>query len=155
MKKKLLLAALVVGLILAGGMALAQQQGYTRTSGSAAQGWICPWSGNGAGMYQGQGPNWQGHAPARMQGRGPRGHMHDRNINRSQYTPYTEQQAGSMSKEAASQLAESYVAGNPNLEIQEISEQDNAYVATVVTKDGSLVERLQIDKDSGWMSRHY
>ena len=46
-------------------------------------------------------------------------------------------------------------SGNPNLKIGEVLEEDNAYVASIVTKDGSLVEKLIIDKSSGWMRRAF
>jgi hypothetical protein len=95
-------------------------------------------------MHQG----WQGRGPGQQ-------HMRGGNWGRGQQGPYTEQQMGPLSQEAARQLAENYVAANPNLQIGELSEQDEAYVATVVTKDGSLVEKLLIDKSSGWMKKEY
>ncbi|MFP4213228.1 MAG: hypothetical protein ACLFRL_03875 [Desulfohalobiaceae bacterium] len=158
MKRKLFLAALVVGLILAGGMALAQEQGYTRAPAGAGQGSVCPWNGQGPGkLQQGQGSNW--HGPGKFQGRpgkGPGQHMRGSRFNQGQLGPYAaQQQTGNLEQEQAKQLADNYLAGNPNLKIEDISEQDNSYVATVVTQDGSLVERLLIDKNTGRMSKSY
>ncbi|MBS3780217.1 MAG: hypothetical protein KGY41_07460 [Desulfovermiculus sp.] len=60
-----------------------------------------------------------------------------------------------MNAEQARQLAENYVAGNPNVKVGQIEEQQGTYTATIVTQDGSLVEKLLIDKESGWMKREY
>ncbi|MCF8030203.1 MAG: hypothetical protein K9K39_04860 [Desulfohalobiaceae bacterium] len=60
-----------------------------------------------------------------------------------------------LQKNAARNLAENYVAGNPNLNIGNVKEKDDVFVATVVTQDGSLVEKLLIDKKTGWMKKEY
>ena len=81
--------------------------------------------------------------------------MHD-GWGRGQSGPYGgQEQMEPLSKNSARDLAENYVAGNPNLKIGEVIEEDNAYVASIVTKDGSLVEKLIIDKRSGWMRRAF
>lgn len=42
--------------------------------------------------------------------------------------------------------------GNPNLEIGKIEEKDkDTIVAEIVTKNGSLVQRLEINRHTGWM----
>lgn len=41
------------------------------------------------------------------------------------------------------------------MKIGELQEKQDVYVASVVTQDGSLVEKVQIDKESGWMRRKY
>jgi len=53
-----------------------------------------------------------------------------------------------MNAEQARQLAENYVAGNPNLKVGQITEKGDhgAFAATIVTQDGSLVEKLLINK---------
>ena len=48
-----------------------------------------------------------------------------------------------------------YVAGNPNLKIGDVREKDEVFEARVETQDGSLVEKLLIDKQTGWMKRAY
>jgi len=60
-----------------------------------------------------------------------------------------------LSQSKAKQLAEDYVAGNPNLKIGDVSEKDEVFEARIETKDGSLVEKLLIDKQTGWMKRAY
>lgn len=198
MKMHLILSAVILSVILAGGIALAQQQGY----GPQGQGWFCPWCGGqgqtqgygmGPGMmyrgqdqapgWYGQGmgpgmmyrspetvPGWQdqrmgpGHmrgwqGSGHMQGRSGRGHgpgMMGDQWGRGQYGPYNvPQQMEPLSRTAARELAQNYVAGNPNLKLGEIVEQEDAYVASIVTQDDSLVEKLLIDKNSGWMKKEY
>ena len=41
---------------------------------------------------------------------------------------------------------------NPNLKVGKVEEKDlDAIVAEVVTQDGSLVQRLEVDRHTGWM----
>lgn len=60
-----------------------------------------------------------------------------------------------MSLEQARSMAENYVARNPNLKIGSVEEKDGAYNAEIVTKDGSLVDRMVIDKSTGRMRSVY
>ena len=58
-----------------------------------------------------------------------------------------------LTKESATQMLQNYVArtGNPNLRHGEITETDTTFEGNVVTKDGSLVEKLLVDKSTGWV----
>jgi hypothetical protein len=58
-----------------------------------------------------------------------------------------------LDQKTAQELAQNYVAGNPNLKIGQVTEKEGVYEAPVVTQDGSLVETLLIDKQTGWMKR--
>lgn len=133
----------------------------------------------GQGMrhgWQGQGMNqgWQGQGmgPGRMRGYQGQGMRHGgRGMGRGmmcdqwgrgqsgpsgQYGPSNvPQQMEPLTQSKARNLAEDYVAGNPNLTIGGVAEQDDVYEARVETKDGSLVERLLIDKETGWMKKAY
>ena len=40
---------------------------------------------------------------------------------------------------------------NPNLKLGKITEQGDAFEAEIVTKDGSLVDKLLVEKSTGWM----
>ena len=139
--------------------------------------------GMGPGMmrgYRGQGMHgWQGRqmGPGMMhgwqdQGRGPgmmpgyrgQGRMHGgqgpgwrgEQWGRGQYGPYGgEQEMAPLTKSKARNLAEDYVAGNPNLKIGAVNEKDGVFEARIETKDGSLVEKLLIDKETGWMKKAY
>ena len=84
-------------------------------------GWYCPWMGGGGMMEQG-------------------GMM-------------TQQRAGQpVNNQQAKRLLEDYLRNrnNPNLKLGEFTEKGNVYEATIVTKEGSLVERIQVDKTTGW-----
>ena len=119
--------------------------------------------GMGPGMMQGyqgrgMGPGMMG--PGMMHGRQGRGMgpgMRQERWGRGQYGPdrQPQQQMGPLQKNAARNLAENYVAGNPNLNIGDIKEKNDVFVATVMTQDGSLVEKLLIDKETGWMKKEY
>ncbi len=41
--------------------------------------------------------------------------------------------------------------GNPNLMLGEISEQDGHFVAEITTKDGSLADKIQVHKMTGFI----
>jgi hypothetical protein len=130
MKKAMFIgSALMLALIMGMPSLYAQQQG-TPPQGS---GWYCPWMAQGGGMHRGRG---MGRC---MMGRGG---MMAPNLNQGQ--PLT--------KEQAKQLLENYVAysNNPNLKLGAISDKGDVFEATVVTKDGSLVETIQVDKKTGW-----
>lgn len=115
--------------------------------------------GMGPGMMQGR--QQRGMGQGMMQGRQGRGMgqgMTQERWGRGQYGPNSQpqqQQMRSLQEDSARNLAENYVAGNPNLNIGDITEKEDAFVATVVTKDGSLVEKLLIDKETGWMKKDY
>ncbi len=44
-----------------------------------------------------------------------------------------------------------YIQGNPYLKVGKIADKGDLYEATIVTqKEGALVERVQVDKKTGW-----
>ncbi len=49
-------------------------------------------------------------------------------------------------------MLENYVnyRKNPNLKVGEVSDKGDVFEATVVTKDGALVEKIQVNKKTGW-----
>jgi hypothetical protein len=136
------------------GLVLAQQQGAASGTGFGpqGQGWFCPWSGQN--MRQGM-MQQRGMGPGRMhggQGMGPC--VTNNHWGRGQYGPNTgTQQMQPLDQKTAQELAQNYVAGNPNLKIGQVTEKEGVYEAPVVTQDGSLVETLLIDKQTGWMKR--
>ncbi|MCF8106682.1 MAG: hypothetical protein K9K64_14465, partial [Desulfohalobiaceae bacterium] len=132
-------------------------QGYRRGQGMmGGQGY-----GMGPGMMQdrrgrgyGMGPGMRGDRGGRGYGRGQG--MRGGQWGRGQSGPYGgQQQMDPLNKNQARDLVENYVAGNPNLQVGEVRDQEDAYLATIVTRDGSLVEKILIDKDSGWMKQIY
>jgi hypothetical protein len=44
---------------------------------------------------------------------------------------------------------------NPNLKVGEIKEKGSSFEAEILTKDGSLVDKIAIDKNTGWMRSAY
>lgn len=118
---------------------------------SQDQGWFCPWAGQdgmGPGMMWNRGdwsggPGW---GQGGMMGSGP-GYGH-RSYNRSGQ-PITMDQA--------KVLVEHYLTtmGNPNLKSGKITDNDKYFEAEIVTKDGSLVDKLMVNKQTGWMKSVY
>jgi hypothetical protein len=58
-----------------------------------------------------------------------------------------------LNKEGARAVVENYLQStrNPNLKLGKITEQGVAFGAEIVTKDGSLVDKLLVDKSTGWI----
>jgi hypothetical protein len=58
-----------------------------------------------------------------------------------------------LKEEGVRTVVENYLQStrNPNLRLGKITEQDDAFEAEIVTKDGSLVDKLLVDKSTGWM----
>lgn len=114
----------------------AQQQGVwqcPRMRGGGQGGWYCPWYGTntGHGMMQGRGAPQQ-YAPGQTPGK-----------------PLTQDQA--------KLLLENYLknVNNPNLKLGSIISKDGVFEAQIVTKDGSLVDKLEVSKDTGWFRSAY
>ena len=58
-----------------------------------------------------------------------------------------------LKEDGARSTVENYLQStrNPNLKLGKITEQGDAFEAEIVTKDGSLVDKLLIEKSTGWM----
>ncbi len=48
-----------------------------------------------------------------------------------------------------------YRMGNPNLKQGKVRETDHEFEVEIVTKDNSLVQKILIDKETGWMRSSY
>ncbi len=96
----------------------------------------CPWMGGGPGMQRGQG-GW--------------------------YCPWMGQQTGPpvakpgqpLSADQAKAMVQQHIGGNPNLKVGKVTEKNGAYEVDVVTKDGSLVDKIQVNKQTGWFRSSY
>ena len=44
---------------------------------------------------------------------------------------------------------------NPNLKLGKIKDVGNAFEAELLTKDNSIVDKIHIDKKTGWMKSAY
>jgi hypothetical protein len=73
------------------------------------------------------------------------------------YGPQNEQPQKPLDKEQAKQQVENYLKStrNPNLKLGKIEEKGNDYVVDIETKGGSLVDKLLVSKDTGWMRSAY
>ncbi len=125
--------------------------------------WVCPYCGNemgrgrgrgygmgpGMGMHRGRGRGMMMH---RGQGR-EQGMMRQRGRGRNYY----DQQQSPLEKEEARNILRSYLENsrNPNLKVGNLEDQGDAFQADIVTKDGSLVDQLLINKNTGWMRSVY
>ncbi|MFW6372515.1 MAG: hypothetical protein ACOC3W_02350 [Thermodesulfobacteriota bacterium] len=115
--------------------------------------------GMGRGMGRGMGMMNRGQGRGMMmqrgQGRG-QGMMRQRGRGRN-YGSYYDQQQLPLEKEEARGIVENYLESsrNPNLRVGDVEDQGDTFQADIVTKDGSLVDQLLINKDTGWMRSVY
>jgi hypothetical protein len=125
-------------------------------------GWFCPWCGAGGDermapitRYRRGGGYMMGRQQCPRQGGRyyGRGMMHDDWARGgSRMTPHRE---APLEKDEVRVLIRNYASANPNLKVGDIEEQEEVFVGEVVTQDGSLVEKLVVDKQTGWMRRKY
>jgi hypothetical protein len=159
MKKTLIVLAIV--LILGVVIAYAQQPGTTE----GPYGGYCPYCGRwmGPGMMggyggYGMGPGMMGGyggygmGPGMMWGGGPGYGPHYP----QQYQQYPQLQKP-LDEKDAKEIAENYLRNmrNPNLKLGKMKDAGSAFEAEIVTKDNSLVDKLLIDKVTGWMRSAY
>jgi hypothetical protein len=73
------------------------------------------------------------------------------------YGPQYQQPSKPLSKDQAKQEVENYIKStrNPNLSIGKIEEKGSDYEADIQTKDGSLVDKILVNKDTGSMRSAY
>ena len=124
-----------------------KQQAQTQASQSQA-GWFCPYCGRMCGMRGG------------MMIHG--GMMHGKMMHQGGMMNHGRQYMGAqqgkpMNIDQAKGLVEHYLQmrGNPNLKLGKISDNKDYFVAEITTKDGSLVDKFQIDKYRGWFRSVY
>jgi hypothetical protein len=130
MKKKMLVGLVVTAAIaLGGGVVLAQGWGY-------GGGWghmMGPWNGGymmgpGYGQGYGMGPGYcWGNTPG----------------------AYGETKA--LTEKDTESILRNYIGANPNLKLGKIKDKGSFFEGEIVTKDNSLVAKLGVDKDSGWV----
>ena len=130
MKKVALTGCLaILFVILVFGTLSAQPRGAGRGGGD-----YCPWMGGGS---QGQQRGW--------------------------YCPWMGYQSGApvakpgqpLSADQAKALVEQHIGGNPNLKAGKVTEKNGVYEVDIVTKDGSLVDKIQVNKQTGWFRSVY
>lgn len=151
------------------------QQGGYYDDYDPGQGWYCPWCGEGMqqgyggrdmgrgmrGYHQGRGmgpgmmgrgmgPGMMNRGYSDQNGRGyPQGQRYG--YGNPQEQPYEE----SFTKEKATLLVKDYLRSMPSLKVGDVTEKEEFFEAQVVTQKGDLVDKIQINKQSGWFRSAY
>jgi hypothetical protein len=115
--------------------------------------------GQGYGPGYGMGSGMMGSGSGSGMGQGMMG---SGNGNGRQYGPqygrqYQQPRQKPLDRNQAKQEAENYLRSmrNPNLKLGRIQENSNGYQINIVTKDGSLVDKVLVDKNTGGMRSTY
>lgn len=140
--KKVALVNLLLVMALLFGMSPAHAQPQSSDSQPA---WQCPGMGGGH-MMRHHGPGHKGMGP------------HGAAMGDPQLCPgamIQQNQGKPLNADQAKQLLDGYLArqNNPNLKLGEIKESGDVFEAAITTKDGSLVEKIQVNKNTGWFRR--
>jgi hypothetical protein len=118
----------------------------------------CPYCGRG---FQGRGPYGRGSGWGRGHmgpgyGRGSgwgRGYGMRPGMMGPGYYGHYGKEREELKEEDAKEIVENFLedTGNPNLKLGKIKDLGKAFEAEIVTKDNSLVDKLLINKYTGWM----
>jgi len=113
------------------------------------EGWVCPWCGGHGPGIMGPGYGHGGLGPRMMGSSGGRGVMDPG------YGGY--ESAQPLTQDQAKVLVERYISStrNPNIKLGMLTDKEKYYEAEIVTKDGSLVDTIQVDKKTGWFRSKY
>jgi len=128
---------------------MGQGYGYGMGPGMMGYGMMGPGYNMGPGMM-GRG---YGMGPGMMYGGRGMGPQYG-----SGYPGYQSQQPQKpLNEENARQLVENYLksTNNPNLKLGKIADNGENFEAEILTKDGSLVNEILVDKNTGWMRSAY
>jgi hypothetical protein len=149
MKKTLV--ALAVILILGVAFAYAQNPGMMGGQG----GWYCPYSG----QWMGPGMMGKGMMGPCMSGQGMmvpgKGMMGPGMMGPGQ--GQQQQLQKPLEEKDARAILENYLTNmkNPNLQLGKIKDAGTTFEAEILTKDNSLVDKIIVDKKTGWMRSAY
>jgi hypothetical protein len=139
--KKIVVVGFVALLALIAGFVFTQN---VRAFGGGGYGnGYCPFGGQYAGSGYGMGPGMMG---GYMMGPGMMGYGYGSRHQQPQ-RPLTEQDAKA--------IVESQLRGNPNLKLGKLKEESDSFEAEITTKDGSLVNKVLVDKNTGWTRSTY
>jgi hypothetical protein len=100
--------------------------------------------GPGYGLGGGSCPGWRG----KSSGMGP-------GMMGQGYGLQYQQPQKPITKSDAESMLQDYVSRNPNLKVGTVQDEGNSFEANVTTKDGSLVNKLFVDKDTGRIRSEY
>jgi hypothetical protein len=180
--RKIIIFSITVSIILGTGIIISHAQQHMGPGmmgpgyGYHQQGqWnYCPNCGSYLGHegYYGRGPAMRGQGygmgPGMMnggQGMGPGGMYHGWGMGQQygqQYGPgyqgrQSPQAQKPMEEKDAKQMLKNYLDStrNPNLKLGEIEDKGETFEAEIKTKEGSLVDKIIVDKRTGWMRSAY
>ena len=110
--------------------------------------------GQGYGMGYGMGSGMMGGGSG--SGSTMMGPGHGQQYGR-QNAPQYQQPQKPLNENQAKERVENYLQSknNPNLKLGKIEDKGNAFEANIVTKNGSLVDKILVDKDTGRMHSAY
>ncbi len=141
--------------------------------GGGYGGWYCPYCGQYMGPRggYGMGPGMMGPGGGYGMGPGMMGpHMRGRGgmgpgmmgpgygpQYGPQYPPQYQQPQKPMEEKDAKAVLENYLQStrNPNLKLGKITEKGNYFEAEILTTEDSLVDKIVVDKFTGWMRSIY
>lgn len=154
MKKYMYIAPvtfLAVFLILGTAYAHAPGSGFAQPQQS---GWYCPYCGSYQSGY-GMGPGMMGYGmgPGMMRyGMGPGMMGPGYGYNRQYRQPQEP-----IKEKDAKWIVGNYLKStrNPNLKMGKIKDEGSAFEVDIVTKNGSLVDKILVNKDTGWIRSVY
>ena len=115
-----------------------------------------PYCGINSGSGYGMGPGMMG--PGYGMGPGMMGPGYGYGYGpQYRYGQQNPQLSKPLSENQAKQEVENYLSStrNPNLKMGKIEDKGNDYEVNIETKDGSLVNKLLVNKDTGWMRSAY
>jgi hypothetical protein len=160
MKKTLLLATMTI-LVLGLGFGVAYAHmgsGYGYGPSPQQDYNYGPYCGINSGSGYGMGPGMMGRGYGYGMGPGMMGPGYGYGYGpQYRYGQQNPQLSKPLSENQAKQEVENYLSStrNPNLKMGKIEDKGNDYQVNVETKDGSLVNKILVNKDTGWMRSAY
>ncbi len=72
-------------------------------------------------------------------------------------TPGYQQPQRQMEEKDAKEIVENYIRStrNPNLKLGKVEDKGSTFVAEILTMGDSLVDKIEVDKNTGWMRSVY
>lgn len=138
--------ATIIGSLLVLALFLGLPGLYAQQPGAPAQGgWNCPWMGQGGSTGQGWHCPWMGQGTSTDQS--------------GWFCPMTAwgcaahfNQGQPLTNESAKLLIQDYLkyGNSPNLKIGDVRDKGTLFEAEILTKEGSRVDTLQVDKNTHW-----
>jgi hypothetical protein len=72
-----------------------------------------------------------------------------------QMGPPVAQPGQPLTADQAKALVEQHIGANPNLKAGKVTPKEGFYEVDIVTKDGSLVDKIHVNKQTGWFRSVY